>query len=193
MDADFVLRAGNPTALGLLGWSYDDSYGVVASDRIHPDDLHRALDSYNQAAIHPGHRPPAEFRLQHADGTYLPFDVSARSLPSQGAVLLTLQPIDARGGVEDLALENVAILETLTDGSQPDVPVELVVQLGERHVPGTVWCATAVDPADDRDPIFAAPLTPELSAELMEVIRERHREPSHEGKILAYIIVDFLG
>ena len=57
-------------------------------------------------------------------------------------MLLTLQPIDARGGVEDLALENVAILETLTDGSQPDVPVELVVQLGERHVPGTVWCAT---------------------------------------------------
>lgn len=159
MDTDFVLRAGNPTALNLLGWTYDDSYGVVASDRIHPDDLERAMESYGQASIHPGHRPPAEFRLQHADGTYIPFDVSARSLPSRDAVLLTLQPIDARGGVEDLALENVAVLETLTDGSDPTVPVELVVQLSERHVPDTVWCAFATDPGDPTSPITAGTST----------------------------------
>lgn len=163
MDADFILRAGNPIALGLLGWSYEDSYGVPASDRVHPDDVSRALEAYGQASIHPGHRPPAEFRLRHADGEYIPFDVSARSLPSRGAVLLTLQPIEARGGVEDLALENVAILETLSDGSRPEVPVDLVTQLGERHVIGSVWCAIADDCTDpDHTVLIGSDQMPEV-------------------------------
>ncbi|MEM7142690.1 MAG: sensor domain-containing diguanylate cyclase [Actinomycetota bacterium] len=154
VDRAFHLRAATAPALEVLGWTYEDSYGVNAADRVHPDDLGRALDSFGQAASFDGYRPPAAFRLMSSSGVYLAFDVSARTIPDLDAVLLTLQPVEARTGIEDLALENVAILETLSDGSQPHVPVELVVQLGERHVPGSTWCAIAEECADPDAPIL---------------------------------------
>ncbi len=64
----------------LLGHDPKNLVDTNALDLIHPDDLENAAETVYQAAQVEGWRPARPFRLLHANGTYVTFEVSGLSM-----------------------------------------------------------------------------------------------------------------
>src|SRR5262245_35101615 len=71
---DGTITYANPAATSLLGWRQDAIIGRSIADFIHPDDLDRALEVVELVVGQLIHVSPAQYRVQRADGTYLPLE-----------------------------------------------------------------------------------------------------------------------
>ena len=80
------LRYSSPAQLRVLGWPPEDRQGQLVFDRIHPDDLPRALQMFAALLAQPGVPLRAEIRTLHQDGTWRVLDMTATNLLDNSAV-----------------------------------------------------------------------------------------------------------
>jgi len=71
IEPDTTVRYASPSAERVLGFAPSDLEGTRFADLLHPDDIARVLAFLSSTAESEGHPGLLEFRLRHADGTYL--------------------------------------------------------------------------------------------------------------------------
>ena len=70
MDADGAVHYESAAFERVMGYLPDEPVGTNAFDRIHPDDVDRALSIFAEVLGAPGLHPPLEFRVPHRDGSW---------------------------------------------------------------------------------------------------------------------------
>lgn len=129
IDADGNILYVNDFARQRLGLVGDEALGKSIADFLHPDDLVRALEvmalMVDEQLVVPV--TPALYRLRTTGGAYLPVEINASTLGTEGQVLV----IGRYSGDRDL---QDRIMELLTGGAAiPDI-VALVPEFGHwRH------------------------------------------------------------
>lgn len=74
---DFTVAFASQSVYDHIGRKADELVGRSVADFVHPDDLERAILLATGWQIGPAPKGMAGFQLQHADGTYVPYDVTA--------------------------------------------------------------------------------------------------------------------
>jgi len=77
ISADLTVAYANPAVSPLLGHDPADVVGRPITDFVHPDDLDRALTAVSGWGRWGSPAGATSFRLRHANGTWLTFDVTA--------------------------------------------------------------------------------------------------------------------
>ena len=70
MESDATIRYASPAVERVLGYRPEDVVGTVALDCVHPEDLEHVSSSFAETLKKPGVRPPIEYRVRAADGTW---------------------------------------------------------------------------------------------------------------------------
>jgi diguanylate cyclase (GGDEF)-like protein len=140
IEADGTIAYAGPSISYLLGYDPDEVVGTNVLHLLHPDDQGMAismLGSTPAGSAPPGldwedADAPGDYRLRHANGTYIPFEVLRNNLlgdPEVEALLVIARPIVARRALDDA-------LSALAHGNDRDQSLlELVRYLGVR-IPG---------------------------------------------------------
>ncbi len=87
----------------LLGRTPTEGLGSSIFDKLHPDDIGRAAEVFVSAKGTPGPVAPFEVRVQHEDGTYRNFEVSANNLlhdPAIDGIVITSRDVTERRSIE---------------------------------------------------------------------------------------------
>lgn len=141
LEADGTVAFVGPSVWMVLGWRPEDLIGRNFSAYIHPDDLEVAANAFAAEAARPGTAGSldadadiaAEYRLRHADGSWVPFELLRNNLlgePDIRAVLVTGRPVRARYALDQ------ALGELAYDPDSITALAKLVDYLGLR-LPGT--------------------------------------------------------
>jgi diguanylate cyclase (GGDEF)-like protein/PAS domain S-box-containing protein len=77
VGADGTITWANRAVEGVLGHRVEDLLGVDAMSLVHPDDVGGATDGLHNVVEHPGRLAPSEYRVRHADGSWLDMEVNA--------------------------------------------------------------------------------------------------------------------
>ncbi len=79
-DASGYYTFVSPSAQTLLGYSAESLVGTPALAWVHPEDIESMSESFLKAAALANHQITGEFRLRHADGHYIDFEVVGKLL-----------------------------------------------------------------------------------------------------------------
>jgi two-component system cell cycle sensor histidine kinase/response regulator CckA len=104
IDAEGRITYTPPSSERHLGWKADQLIGRSVFDFLHPDDRESIMARLAEALQRPGDRISAEFRLQHADGTFRTLEgvgVNWLDDPSVGAIVINTRDISDRRRLED--------------------------------------------------------------------------------------------
>ena len=99
IDRDSIILFETPSAWKMLGYGPGELVGSNGLDLVHPDDRARVVEAL--AEVHDRTNPfvPTEFRVRHADGSYIHFEAIANNLiddPAVGGVVVTARNINER-------------------------------------------------------------------------------------------------
>jgi diguanylate cyclase (GGDEF)-like protein/PAS domain S-box-containing protein len=100
---DGTISYANDAVRVLLGYEPSSIVGTNALDLVAPDDLDNAARTIHHAAEVVGWRPPRPFRLVHADGRWITFEVAGLSLfdhPDVQAIVIVARWADASSRVD---------------------------------------------------------------------------------------------
>ncbi|MEO6468735.1 MAG: PAS domain-containing protein [Acidimicrobiia bacterium] len=103
IDAAGKITYVNSVNERLLGRTPTEGLGSSVFDKLHPDDVGRAAEVFATAKGTPGPEPPFEVRVQHGDGTYRNFEVSANNLlhdPALSGIVITSRDVTERRSIE---------------------------------------------------------------------------------------------
>ncbi len=165
---DATITYASPSAAYLLGVDPRALVGTNGLDLVHPDDLPNAADTVYNAAQVEGWRPARPFRLRHADGTYLTYEVQGLSLfhvPTVRSIVIV-----ARQAADAPRVD--AILGLLASHAELPAILDEVVHLMFR--PGWHLGVSILYDANDG---AAAVASARLPAELAELERRDARHP----------------
>ena len=87
----------------VLGYRHKEVVGNDFFRFVHPEDTGRLAESYGQMMETPGLNPPVEFRIQHADGSWLYFESIANNLiddPDVNGIVINSRDITKRKQTE---------------------------------------------------------------------------------------------
>src|SRR5712691_9682933 len=70
LDPDGTICFASDSSVRLLGYSVEERMGRSALELMHPDDAHRARDSFLESLGRPGVPLVAEYRMRHKNGTW---------------------------------------------------------------------------------------------------------------------------
>lgn len=77
---DGRLKYVSPSCNWHLGYDQDDVIGDNAFDYIHPEDLDRAAEKFQETIEQPDQMPEVKFRFKHADGSWVRLHGRAKNL-----------------------------------------------------------------------------------------------------------------
>jgi diguanylate cyclase (GGDEF)-like protein/PAS domain S-box-containing protein len=100
---DGTISYANDAIRVLLGYEPDALVGTNALALVAPDDVENAAQTIHHAAEVVGWRPPRPFRLVHADGRWITFEVAGLSLfdhPDVQAIVIVARWADAASRVD---------------------------------------------------------------------------------------------
>ncbi|MDG5778133.1 histidine kinase N-terminal 7TM domain-containing protein, partial [Haloarculaceae archaeon H-GB1-1] len=80
LDADGTIRYESPSVEQVLGYEPGERIGQSAFENIHPEDRGRLAAEFERGVEQPGYTSRAEFRIQHADGSWRVHEGIARNL-----------------------------------------------------------------------------------------------------------------
>lgn len=103
IDAAGKITYVNSVNERLLGRTPTEGLGSSIFDTLHPDDVGRAAEVFATAKGTPGPVAPFEVRVQHGDGTYRNFEVSANNLlhdPALSGIVITSRDVTERRSIE---------------------------------------------------------------------------------------------
>ena len=88
----------------VLGWDPSESIGSNALELVHPDDAEVVLGSFARTADVPGLNVPLEFKVAHADGSWVPVEAVANNRlddPAVRGIVIHVRDIRARRITEE--------------------------------------------------------------------------------------------
>ncbi|MGH7450206.1 MAG: PAS domain S-box protein [bacterium] len=95
VDAGAAIRYESPSVERVLGYKPEYMIGKNAFDFIHPDDLPRLLDIFNEVIKTPGATRSAEYRARHQDGSWRFLESFGKTLRDEtGAVMIVVNSRD---------------------------------------------------------------------------------------------------
>ncbi len=159
VDDDFVVRAASEEALATFGLPKSDTLGMSAVDLIHAGDLDRAVGAFSEAVAHPGIRPADLYRLRIGPGHYRSFDVSGETLMEGRVVAFRLTDLTERRRAEQLALEQIEVLELLSSGTSRNACLVELANLCERHIEGSLAIIHVENPDGLLEPVTTGPVS----------------------------------
>ena len=130
LDAAGTIRFASPSVGDVLGYAPDALEGASMFDYVHPEDRSALQADLETARQEHGAWPTAEFRVQHADGTWRRLESRGRRLPSQvdlGAFLSVSRDVTETRRLQQkvqllaTAIEEVEMAVLIT-GPNLDVP-----------------------------------------------------------------------
>lgn len=86
VDADGRVRYASPSHARVYGVTAADRVGASAFDRVHPDDVGPLVDTFRALVATPGGTATAQFRVQHATGTWQHVQAIAQNWLADSAV-----------------------------------------------------------------------------------------------------------
>ena len=98
-DAQGTITEASPALTRLLGYRRDEIVGRFAGDLIHPDDLERIAALFADCLQHDCPVGPAEYRIQHKDGSWRWVEGTATNLladPAVQAVVINVHDVTER-------------------------------------------------------------------------------------------------
>lgn len=141
VEADGTVAYAGPSVLVLLGYRPEEVVGRNFAEFVHPDDLGTAASMIAAETSRPGTAGTftvdadiaGEYRLRHADGTWVPFEILRNNFlaePDIHGILIVGRPVGARHALD----QALGVLAYNPDGSA--ALVKLVEYLDGR-LPGT--------------------------------------------------------
>jgi len=103
LDSDGSVRYSSPAATRILGYAEGFRPRSVM-DLVHPEDRDGVATALAACMAKPGVIDPVRFRMQHADGSWVPVEATATNLlddPDIGGVVVITRDISERKRVED--------------------------------------------------------------------------------------------
>ncbi len=103
LDAKGIAVYDSPAAPGMLGYAPEDWIGRDVFALIHPDDLPKIRDLFQNLVETPGARVNSTFRVRHKSGSWLWIEMVATNLlsePSMKAIVLNYRDITERKRAE---------------------------------------------------------------------------------------------
>ncbi len=132
-----------PSVYGMLGYQPDELIGTTSLEKVHPDDRHISLESFQQAMASGSAATTFVQRLQHKDGHYVWVETTIIILRDEAGMLTqvigTGRDVSERKRMEDVLRENEAQYRLLAENMSDGV---IVVQTDNR--------ITYVSPSYDR-------------------------------------------
>ncbi len=116
IEPDTTVRYASPSAGRVLGYAPEELEGMRVADLLHPDDLTRVLAFLSSTADVEGHPGLLEFRVRHADGTYLHTETLRTALlhdPNVHGIVLNTRDISERKAFEE-QLSHQAFHDSIT-------------------------------------------------------------------------------
>ncbi len=125
LDANGIAIYDSPAAPGMLGYKPDELIGQIVFTLMHPDDLPKTQDLFQNLLKTPGARANATFRWRHKNGTWLWLEAVATNLlaePSVKGIVVNYRDISERKRAEVAIKESKETFQQLFD-SNPDAIV----------------------------------------------------------------------
>ena len=147
VNRSFELQAASERALQRFGWSTEQMIGQSVVRLLHPDDLDRAFEAFNQSLEFVGPRPPDIYRLATKQSGFQEFDVAGTTLDDEtGGVIFTIRELDDWVRSELLAREQVALISLVESGASVDECLQQLLGMWEHHCPGGIALGTRLTP-----------------------------------------------
>ncbi|HEX5003779.1 MAG TPA: PAS domain S-box protein [Gemmatimonadales bacterium] len=109
MDAAGLILFQSPSATRITGYSPDDVLGLDGFSLVHPEDVTRARDTFQDALAHPGRAVTTTHRVRHKLGDWRHYEFDAVNWldhPAIGAVVLNYRDVTDRLRSERAARES---------------------------------------------------------------------------------------
>ena len=104
LSGDGSITYANAAAEQVLGWDLAESLGSNALDLVHPDDADVVLGSFARTADAPGLNVPLEFKVAHADGSWVPVEAVANNRlddPAVQGIVIHVRDIRVRKATQE--------------------------------------------------------------------------------------------
>jgi PAS domain S-box-containing protein len=126
LDAVGVITYVSASSTRIFGFAPEEVAGVSAFEFVHPDDLKRAIDSFEELVRRPGGSVQVRYRARHKDGRYLWVDcraVNALENPAVEGVVLNERDITEIKDMEEqfLRAQRLESVGTLASGVAHDL------------------------------------------------------------------------
>ena len=119
VNSDGTFRYVTPSARSVFGYDPEELIGEIGFDYIHPGDRDEVMAEFEKMIDTPGYEPPAEFRFEHADGSWTAVEAFARDLrddPNIEGIVVYTRDVTERKQREEELEEYERIVETVDEG-----------------------------------------------------------------------------
>ncbi len=140
LDRDCHVRETTGQYTDVLGYAPSQWVGATGFELLHPDDLGRAAELWEQIVAHPGAEARAVFRTQHADGHFELVEFNGVSLledPIVDGVVMTTRNVTAQKSAEALLADEAQVLELIARDAPLDATLPAIARLVEYHSSGS--------------------------------------------------------
>jgi diguanylate cyclase (GGDEF)-like protein/PAS domain S-box-containing protein len=123
----------------VLGYQPTSWIGTNGFDFIHPDDLPRALEVWEEVLAEPEHEQREVLRMRHIDGHYELIEFSVANLlhdPVVNGIVLTTRNVTPEKQAEALLTDEAAVLELIAQNGPLDESLAAIANLVETHCAG---------------------------------------------------------
>ena len=143
VDDSFELLGASDAAQERFGWTPDDVIGESVARLLHPDDVPRALGAFSETVQFDGLRPPDVYRLATKSNGFRPFDVIGETLRDPpGTVLFRLRELDDWARSEQLARQQLELIEMVAAGAGIDLCLDKLATMCEANSPNSLVVGT---------------------------------------------------
>lgn len=100
---DGLFTYSSPSTLRITGYSPEEVIGKDPSGFVHPEDREHVMAALSEVTTRGSLEHPAEYRIRHADGTYIDVETVATSLadlPGVAGIVITTRPVTERKSAE---------------------------------------------------------------------------------------------
>ena len=107
LRADGVITYESPSVERVLGFAPDELVGTLVFDYLHPADLDRVLDAFQQLREEPGSSASMELRFRHRDGGWRTLEAVGKNLvddPVVGGIVVNARDVTQRKEAEERLL-----------------------------------------------------------------------------------------
>ena len=147
---DGALVYSSPAAERLFGFVEGDESWTNPMARVHPDDVERVVDEFEQQ-LDRGSSDPVRFRLRVADDSWRDVEAVLKDMsddPAVGGIVVTTRDVTERTRAESLVADQARVLRLIAQGASLGDTLATMCEIVERNVPDSQCSVLLVDETD---------------------------------------------